>query len=52
MCYFYRVINLVVAFADIINHIYDEAQLSKVSIVNLNTFANQLYIKKIITNYT
>jgi len=41
MCCFYRVISPVVAFTDIINHLYNENLLNAVSIVNLNTtFAN------------
>jgi len=49
---FYRVMSSVVAFTDIINHLYTEDQLNMVSIMNLNTmFANQLCIKKIIKDY-
>jgi len=41
MCCFYRVMSPVVAFTDIINHLYTEDQLNVVSIMNLNTtFAN------------
>jgi len=51
MCCFYSVVSPVAILIDIINYLYDEDQLN-VSIVNLNTFANLLYIKKIIKDYT
>jgi len=37
---FYRVISPIVAFIDIVNHLYNERQIKGVSIVNLNMFAN------------
>jgi len=49
---FYRVMSSVVAFTDIINHLYTEDQLNVVSIMNLiTTFVNQIYIKKFIKDY-
>jgi len=47
MCCFYSVMSPVVAFIDILNHLYNEDQLNEVSEPNivipysdLNTFAN------------
>jgi len=38
MCCFYRVISPLVAFTDIINHLYNEDEFNVVSIMNLNIF--------------